>query len=270
MANATQRELLYRFRHFSFTNEDHAKEPEQIICDGRFYCSDPRSFNDPFDCAPCFSMSEISIDDQIKRAREMLDRRNLREDSEIGKRVLAAAQGGKFNSPEMRAILPFGMQQSINTSSVCCFNREWQDPRMWAQYASNHEGYCVALVLDENWPKPLVPFPVKYSVERPEIDLSVDTMTDKAAAWKAVEDSVFTKSEHWSGEREVRVFRQSEPAGLMHIPQSLLVEVLLGIRISEENQSRILAAVAKRSHPVPVWKLKVHSRRYEFEREQLM
>lgn len=258
-------ELIYRFRHFNFTNDEHAKEPEQIICSSKLWCSDPTRFNDPFDCTPNLVMSDIPIEEQVRRTKGMLQRRGISEASFEGLKVLAAAADGKFNSPEMKAILPHGMQQVIHGSSVCCFNKTWQDPRMWAQYAADHQGYCLEFQFDENWPREAVPIPVVYTKKRPEIDLSIDTIADQKAAWQYVVDSVFTKSDHWAAEKEVRVFRNEIPAGNFVFPEDSLRALYLGMKISPENKVRMINAVSKRSKSIPIFCLKPHRTQYEFE-----
>lgn len=261
----TNTEMIYRFRHFNFRDENHTKEPEQILCESRLWCSAPTKLNDPFDCTPHFVMSEIPLDEQVRRAEAMIRRRGLSLYHPMAVTVIERARAGAFNLSEMHAKLSFGMQQAIHGSSICCFSATWDDPRMWAQYADNHQGYCVALQLDGDWPEAVVPFHVKYTEERPQVDLAVDTMTDQEAAWQYVEASVFTKSHHWAGEREVRIFRQDTSAGLQSFPASALKALYVAMNISESNKARLAAAVRRREQPVPIYQLQPHPSQYTFD-----
>lgn len=263
-------EMIYRFRHFQFTSEDHAKEPDQIICESKLWCSDPRKFNDPFDCAPNFILTDIPVEEQVKRVENMVRRRKLPQNHPLAVKAMQAARDGKFNSPEMHEVLPIGMQASIHASSVCCFNTTWDDPRMWAQYADNHRGYCLGFELDGDWPEDAVPMHVKYTHERPQIDLSVDTMADKDAAWRYVEDSIFTKSHHWEGEREVRAFRAEVPPGLLSIPTNALKVIYLGIDIDPTHRERLLAAAQRRDGTISVYQLRPNKTKYDFDLELLL
>jgi hypothetical protein len=180
-----------------------------------------------------------------------------------------SAREGRFNSPELHDALRHGMQGAIHQSSVCCFNSIWDDPRMWAQYADDHRGYCLAFELAGDWPENAVPMPVRYSDTRPEIDLAVDTMEDRAAANRYIDGSIFTKSSHWQGERELRIFRHDVPPGLQAFPPSALKAVYLGLQIQLENRDRLIVAVRQREHAIPVYQLHLHATRYELELEQI-
>ena len=262
-------EMLYRYRHLNFTNEDHAKEPEQILIESRLWCSHPTSFNDPFDCEPVYIWNNISVDEQIRRVRDMLARRGIPEDHEIGVDMLEKARRNQWNEPELRTKLTFGVQEVIRRSSVCCFNKTWQNARMWAQYAADHRGYCLGFKLEDGWPVDSFPIPVTYVDERPVIDLAVDTMTDKDAARKFVEDALLTKSRHWEGEDEVRVFRHGRPAGLFDFPPAALCELYLGLHIDPRHRRHLLTAARRRRGQIDVYQLSAHPERYEFVREKI-
>jgi len=268
MNDETGSEMMYRFRHFQFSDsEEHKREPERILCDSQLWCADPRMFNDPFDCKPNLIMTEISVNEAIRRAKAMIRRRGLPAGHPQAMALVQSAHDGKFSSPELREVLRHGLQESIDRSSVCCFNGKWDDPRMWAQYADNHRGYCLAFELSTNWPEDAVPFHVRYVEDRPEIDLAADTMEDKDAAQRYIDDSIFTKSIHWRDEQEVRIFRPDVPAGLLAFPPAALKAVYLGLQIDPANRARLIAAASKREQRIPVYQLRLHQTRYEFELE---
>lgn len=263
-------EMMYRFRHFRFSDsEEHRREPERIVCDSQFWCSDPRAFNDPFDCRPNFIISEIPAEEAIRRAQSMIRRRGLAADHPQALALMNSARAGRFNSFGLHDGLRCGMQEAIHRSSVCCFDSLWDDPRMWAQYADDHRGYCLAFELDGDWPVDAVPMPVRYSDTRPEIDLAVDTMEDRGAADRYIEDSIFTKSSHWLGEKELRIFRPDVRPGLQAFPPSALKAVYLGLQVLPENRDRLIVAVRQREHAIPVYQLHLHATRYELELEQI-
>jgi len=270
MIGQPDREMMYRFRHFRFSdNEGHKQEPERILCDSLLWCSDPKVFNDPFDCRPNLAMSSIPIAKAIERTEAMIQRRGLPADHPHAINARNSAREGKFDSTEMYEALRHGMQAAIDSSSICCFNSVWDDPRMWAQYADDHKGYCLAFELDGNWPEDAFPMPVEYSEERPKIDLAVDTMEDPETAWRYVKGSIFTKSSHWQGEREVRIFRSEIPPGPLAFPPSALKAVYLGLQIRPENAERLVAAITQRGQWIPAYQLHRHETRYEFELEQI-
>ena len=253
-------EMLYRYRAFR-----RETEPEEILLANKLWCSQPRSFNDPFDCKPVYIWTKLSIDEQVARARTMLADRNIPEDSPFGIHLLNRARGDVFNSPEMHAALPMGIQQAIDGSSVCCFNRTWQDVPMWAHYADNHTGYCLGFKFEDGWPEDAIPLEVDYVRERPKIDLSIDTKRNRAAAEQFVNDALLSKSSHWQREDEVRLVRNGVPSGHFEFPPAALTEIYFGYRISEENRERLLAVLRQRELPLQAYQLRPHRERYEFE-----
>ena len=45
MNDESDSEMMYRFRHFQFSDsEEHQQEPERILCDSMLWCADPRMF----------------------------------------------------------------------------------------------------------------------------------------------------------------------------------------------------------------------------------
>ncbi|MCE7031178.1 hypothetical protein LY625_00805 [Lysobacter sp. GX 14042] len=117
MNNQQDSEMMYRFRHFRVSeNEEHKREPQRIICDSQLWCSDPRAFNDPFDCRPNLVMSNITVAEAVHRTEAMIQRRGLSADHPHAVTVRNAAGDGRFGSPEMYEALRCGMQAAIDRS----------------------------------------------------------------------------------------------------------------------------------------------------------
>jgi len=199
----------------------------------------------------------------------MLADRRIAENSAQGVQLLKHARENAFNSPEMRAILTFGIKQAINGSSVCCFNRTWQDVPMWAHYGDNHTGYCLGFKFEDSWPEHAVPLEVEYVHERPKVDLSIDTKRNKSAADDFVRDALLSKSSHWERENEVRLVRNGVPAGHFQFPPTALAEIFFGYKISDANRERLLTIIRRRELPIQAYQLRPHHELYEFEAIQL-
>jgi hypothetical protein len=252
--------MLYRYRPFR-----HANEPEEILLENKLWCSQPTSFNDPFDCRPVYTWTDLSVDEQVARAKAMLADRGIPQTSPEGVHLIQRAQADAFNEPEMRAALTFGIQQAISGSSVCCFNRTWQDVPMWAHYGDNHTGYCLGLKFEDGWPEHAIPLEAEYVRDRPRIDLSMDTKRNRAAADQFVRDALLSKSSHWQREDEVRLFRHDVPAGHFEFPPAALRELFFGYKIDPTNRELLMAAVRRRPLPLRVYQLRPHHELYEFE-----
>lgn len=264
-------ELVYRYRHFKPSCNEQKSEPEQIICDGRLWCSSPSGFNDPYDCQPHYRFSDLSVEEARERCLKIIRRNGILEDGPQAYAMMRKAGGGYWNSGEFRNNMLAGIKRTVSESSVLCFNRTWDDPRMWAQYANSGTGYCLEFELDESWVSSEGYFPdeVEYVADRPVVDLSVDFLEDGETALRQAVGILLTKSNHWRDEREVRLVRPGIGPSYFEYPQNSLKRIFLGINISKRNRSRIVRAVKRRAVPVEVYQLGRHATDYTFEASRI-
>src|SRR5690606_15318322 len=126
------------------------------ITRNQLYFSDPRTFNDPFDCRPNFFLGS-----EERLIRTICKRENITYEASF------------LDIPEIEKI--FNIKEywdnALSNTAVCCFSADDRNPIMWAHYANNHKGLCLIY-------EPLdtvgafIAFPVKYSEERPKVDYS--------------------------------------------------------------------------------------------------
>ncbi|MEZ5436025.1 MAG: DUF2971 domain-containing protein [Pseudomonadales bacterium] len=120
------------------------------------------------------------------------------------------------------------MYQETVTSKVgvMCISEIPDDILMWSHYSDSHKGICI--VLDRKFLP--TAHPVNYEKSRPTVNPIIDTpevMLDR---------SMFTKSDHWFYEKEWRVLQYERGASAYQFPEKILVGILLGAQISEENK----------------------------------
>ena len=114
---------------------------------------------------------------------------------------------------------------------LLCLSEVHDDILMWAHYADCHRGVC--LIFDPAEPFFATAQPVHYREERPHVNPLVhskDQMLDAA---------MFTKSDHWSYEREWRVLQYQKGAGAYTVPAGALMQVVLGAEINREDRAKI-------------------------------
>ncbi len=132
---------------------------------------------------------------------------------------------------------------------ICCMSMRYDDPLMWAHYASSFTGIC--LVLD--FPclvnaGPWFPLQVKYVDQIPTFDPISSSLREHAtarpyeevAAQMEYDQMQFgIKLQAWSHEEELRLCTlSSEPK--QHYPEEALIGVILGPRVSIEAEQSIV------------------------------
>jgi hypothetical protein len=127
-----------------------------------------------------------------------------------------------------------------------CFSRTWTNPVVWAHYADQHRGLCLAFDVPDGFCQPIT-----YVEERkPFPDLMAMTEPDQLAAVNAM---LFTKFADWRYEDEIRVTvkldQETKTNGLFFkdFADDLRVsEVIVGIR-SQTCRREIDAALGQAS-----------------------
>ena len=168
----------------------------------KMWYSAPSNFNDVFDC-------EISVDEAaiINCAMQMApDKKKIRVGSPMWKQI------GQTMRQEIKSFCATyeGMRSSMGIS---CLSESDNSLLMWAHYANNHRGMCVEYDLMEiNKKLKFTPVPIIYSKDRVCFDvLNLDTVGNDAVA--LLIQSLTSKSEEWSYEREWRIIREDSVCG---------------------------------------------------------
>lgn len=130
-------------------------------------------------------------------------------------------------------------------AGLLCFAPDWTNPVMWGHYADRHRGLCLGFDVPDQYL-----MTVEYVSARQELTLSTE---------RAIKDmSIRTKFDHWSYEREIRLFediREIPPEkGLFFKPFSeelLLREVIIGAA-SKLRRSDIVSPLGELSGQVAI------------------
>lgn len=111
---------------------------------------------------------------------------------------------------------------------------------MWGHYADSHKGIC--LIFDEiaNEHTQWFAFPVEYKNARPRVNLTMFKDTD------VMMSALFHKSVHWEYEREHRMMKWRSPSGYLDFPPKAFVGVILGAKITENDEKFVRDLLIKR------------------------
>lgn len=156
------------------------------------YFNSPISYNDPFDCSLDIDidllrseMQQVIINsiDSSKNSEQLSNMQKLLNDESHMNRITSNAFYSNF----------------LYINSICCFSLEKKNILMWAHYADNHKGICLEFDTKEDPSLFSQGDYVRYVSEYPKLTLENNNQDFIARSL------LFTKSDHWSYEKEYRI-----------------------------------------------------------------
>lgn len=244
--------LLFHYQPFN------AEFLKTTIVGSRIFASDPKSFNDPWDCAPNVSHELLDDEQTLHRYfRRMYDlvRPNCKDDEEAAKRA-----NFFLKTPEKRRELAQLATDSLVNSHkmtrVFCLSERYESALMWGHYGRCHTGVCLGFRAASSTVFNRA-VPVEYASRYPRIDPYGQEPEELARAILAV------KSEDWAYEREYRLL-VSEAGdtegvlpcinGLVSFPESDLAVVIGGCCMSNEAFDAVRGLARQRPTPVQLFR----------------
>jgi hypothetical protein len=198
---------------------------ESIISNKCLKFTNPKSFNDPFDCnfdSVYFDVSE-KLDSRVENDIEVL-RKGFPNDVLTNDLLSQAYEKTQKNKKDGCA--------------VCCFSLNQNNNLMWAHYANNHKGICLefdyTLSLEEV-------IDVRIDIQgciNYDLDEKVNYCTDKIRGMRNI---FLNKSSSWRYEEEFRLLILDEE-GIYHYKPKFLKSVVFGLRTTEHDRNRLMRA----------------------------
>jgi hypothetical protein len=230
---------------FHYQSFDDPERLARILIDQLIYCSNPKDFNDPWDCRPCFSKSVLDDPVQYERVLQQLVQSSRKRDplipaTEHARRV----QVLRSDRPLLERMID-QMTEAIEKAvfaqyRVYCLTPDPDAPLMWSHYARAHQGICLEFSVEND----LVcgALPVEYLSHYPEFNLADN---DEDASLRPL----LTKSEIWRYEREYRLVvaapGYSSPGVLptrdnfVALPPGALKAIIMGCLMPERDREAI-------------------------------
>lgn len=253
-------EQLFHFQSFNVAYV------EDVLLKHRIKLSDPRTFNDPWDCRPRFSTSLLDDPKIYVRHVEYL--------TELGRRKFDLAEPElKRRANKLRNDRPFmeslvhQMTADLHTAianqyRVYCLSTGADNALMWAHYTKDHEGICLGFATaSETFCGCLE---VTYSETYPDIDLTTndhagflrDTLLTKAACWSYEDEYRFLAKEGCTDQ-----FIAARDGFVSFAPQDLRI-VIAGCRMTDENLNSLRRIIKARKPCIPLFQAQPATDRY--------
>lgn len=234
LLNSAQAGSSDGFEFYSFYSPCPMKdypEKDHHIEDLRNYeisLSNPTTFNDPVDC-PLFEWLE-----QQKKEHPLAA--GLIRETYSNIRIRCFVRNTSL--PSLKDLEP-------KTSSPIL---EYQNPLMWAHYASKHEGYCVEYKIPAEF------FNAKGD-KRPVLFLGeVKYRADMSVLKEQITivEAMFTKHESWYYEHEMRLIyydkdNTPDPYQKVPMPDGMITDIYFGVNCKESDKLRIIEALKGRT-----------------------
>jgi hypothetical protein len=229
---------LHFYKYRSLSGEGHAFCGD-IFANSRLFWPSPRSFNDPFDCAPVPEFPQ-SLVERRQYARDLVGRTATSETKYQKKAIVGRMLHDNLAALEKSAVeIVHGRLAKVG---VCSFSEVPDDILMWSHYADSHQGICLRFSPTMYDWKHFLPHEVEYSRHRPILALQDQNMD----AW--CKAALLTKAEQWDYEREWRTF-DIDGHGFRSFRPSMLDGVILGARMRNDDREAVMSWLDRRRAP---------------------
>jgi hypothetical protein len=221
--------LLYRYQPFD------VGRLSQIIRDRVLYFSNPKDFNDPWDCRPWFDVDALANPTVLERHVSWYERVTRTHRPDIPVEEMRRTSEIIRSDPTFLRERISEVARAIETAihdryRVYCLGSTPTSELMWAHYAAKHTGICL-----EFQSRNLLfchTLKIHYQKSYPIFDLTSDTVDDNLA-------TLLIKSAAWQYEGEYRLVAQEESSAIgadtlltrnhfIDLPENALVAVIIG------------------------------------------
>jgi len=144
------------------------------------------------------------------------------------------------------------LQAKVNKTGVLCLSATDSNILLWSHYAAGHKGLCLKFAATKYTPFFSLAQCVDYSQEYPQIDLL-------ASPEEQVNAFLRTKAIDWKYEEEWRIIDHDKGPGNQVFPEEMLVGVIFGVLMKEEDKEAVNTWLQERKHPVPLYQASVAS-----------
>lgn len=235
------------------------------VKENKLWYSAPCKFNDVFDCDILVDKNEL-LNSVLK---QYPGKRGVRPGSQVW----------RDTKKEIEKALPslIGVLDGLKVKTgIACFTETDDSLLMWSHYANNHSGMCIEYDLMKiNEQLRFSPVPVVYGGERVRLS-TIDQDSFEAESKKVLIESLTSKSQEWSYEREWRIIRDDGACGPkwdankngalldMVRPNSIIMGCMAKPELEEEIKAYC------NEEKINLYKMRKSNERYELEKETIL
>jgi Protein of unknown function (DUF2971) len=244
--------FLYKYRSIN------SKGLERIFSHNELYHSDPTTFNDPFDCRPLITThrNDFKRNEFYKSiAKQQFPNANKKQiKNEVKKNP-------SFKKLKLPVFLENCFIKFLKDYGLYCLSEIPDNILMWSHYSDSHKGVCLQFKADKERTIFWEAFKVTYQEEYPKVNIM--DMGNKTQFF----DLFATKSNSWEYEQERRIIKSPDEGGskVYSFQPELLTGVILGAKMSKEDEETINKWVSKNQTPIPIYKATINKKSYTID-----
>jgi hypothetical protein len=235
----------------------------QMVVDHTLYFASARSFNDPFDLNPVFSLRASAVDQRADYRRLSHKYDPELSESEREKEantVMATSLAPDTVDSTAQAIQFHYRQYILDGIGTFCLSAKNADLLMWAHYGDSHRGVC--LQFDAEVSVMAEAQAVKYVPKRVPLNRYAH------AREEMMTNALLTKSDHWAYEEEWRALRSGSP-GPVKIDPGCLTGIVIGGLASAKTIAAVRDMARQRGTPIALYHAVTSTTEYEIRIEPL-
>jgi hypothetical protein len=242
---------LYHYQNFNLEGEeDHVERLADILKNHRIWCSNPATFNDPWDCKPYFDPGFLN-DPQARAATAEVLISTRKGGTELNRIDDQLRTDPEFLKNTMRQFSAELVTFIASRWGVYCLSADPCHTLMWSHYAREHKGICLEFAVAGT--KFSLARQVRYQKEYPALLLHDPDSTDQMLR---------VKSDDWIYEREFRLICprftdvRHHPllmdGNYLQIGPNDLLSIILGCQIDNDTKAQIKMLVTRHAPDVRV------------------
>lgn len=192
---------------------------DNILIGNTLKFSNPKVFNDPFDC----NEKLLKIESDEKTVNHTISNLSVRLSRQQRREI------------KRRFYDPSRVQEAIknerNKYKLACFSEFCNETLMWSHYAAKHSGICIGFDFPHKYEDKFILCPVKYLT----ILKSIDGMTDVK---RVILYWLTTKSIRWEYEHEIRAItkcKTSDNHELVKFDPKYIKEIIFGCNVTDKK-----------------------------------
>lgn len=240
-ANPRRIPRLYHWQRFV------PEHVSKLLRESVLWCSNPATFNDPWDCKPYFSTDFLDDPVEIERHVQWYADITRQHRPDIPETFILRTQEELRSSPTLIAEKIEQVSRAMwpavsDRYRVYCLGPDVANLLMWSHYAENHKGICLEFSTANT--VMCCAQRVEYLQEFPRMSLHAKDEDDNLV-------SLLTKSDVWSYEKEYRLIAQVSSNRTAHetlvahenylkLPEGVLLSIIVGCQGPVEEVRRLV------------------------------
>ncbi len=253
-------DILYKYRDWGVENNRNSLKKQEL------FFSSFDLFNDPFEGKILYSYNKDDLTEE--NIRKKIQQQLFIQSPHIkGKQLEKLVKHWLKESPirdeKYRLQVAREFQRDLNNRiGIVCLSMIRDSFPMWAYYANCHKGFCIGYdkkslaIATES-----ILAPVQYVEKMPTMNL----LHTSNNLFKLS----FSKAEGWKHEQEFRLAKFNFCNKIVWLPKDAIVEVILGLRISDTHRNEIIDEVKQRLPNIRLFQAKLPEGVFTMEFDQI-